>query len=375
MSDEKKAQINKLINKINKKYDSNTLVLGSNLTDHGTIPTPFHSVNALIKGLPRGRFLTIAGPEHVGKGAFLVQVAAYNQALDPNFTVMWSDLENSFDKSWAEHLGLDLSRTLFHGYTKEVNTMEKMLDIALDYMKSELIDMWVIDSIGAMIPKGDVYSGKEEKSLEGTNMLNLQRKLGEFYRKCNVLVSRNEKTGFKGTAVALIGQIYTNPGVNGIPTEEVKGGNAVKHWAHLRLKMRRGPKADWPEKIKIKGLDGKTRELHPGWSCHIKVDKTRLNGAESQEILLPFYHGRGFDSVLSTISAAMSLDLIVRKGPYYECPLFKEKVQGKEEVIKIFTQDSNLLAELGNLVDKTSLEKGFSKAVVEDLEEEINTDE
>jgi len=160
-----------------------------------------------------------------------------------------------------------------------------------------------------------------------------------------------------------------------VSLEEVKGGNSVKHWAHLRLKMRRGPKNDWPKPIKVSGLDGKVREKHPGWACALKVDKTRLNGSESQEILLPFYYGRGFDSVLSTISAAMGLDIITRRGAYYECPLFSEKVQGKEEVISIFSKDSNLLAELGKLVDKVSLEKGVIKEALseddaEDTEEQ-----
>lgn len=368
MDDNKKNQINKLISKINKKYDADTLVLGTNLQNHETIPTPFASVNALARGIPRGRFTTIAGPEHTGKGAFCVQTIAHNQQLDPNFTVMWSDLENSFDKDWAEHLGLDLDRIIFHNYTKSVNTMEKMFDIALDYLKNELIDMWVIDSIGAMIPKGDVLSGKEEKSLEDNNMLNLQRKLGEFYRKCNVIIDRNPKTGYKGCAVVLIGQVYTVPSAN-VALEEVKGGNAVKHWAHLRLKFRRSPKKDWPSPIKVTGLDGQIRSKHPGWACCMKVDKTRLNAAESQEVILPFYFGRGFDSVLSTITAAMGLDIITRKGAYYECSLFPEKIQGKEDVVKFFTSDSNLLAELGKLVDKVSLEKGFSREASDEVSE------
>jgi len=213
MDKDKQNKLAKLAEKLNTKHKAKTLVLGSELSDFETISTPFASVNALIKGVPRGRYTVIAGPEHVGKGAFCVQLAAHNQSIDPNFVVMWSDFENSFDKSWAAKLGLDLERTIFHQYTKEINTMEKMMDIALELLKSEAIDMWVIDSIGAMLPKGDVMSGKEEKSLEDNNMLNLQRKLGEFFRKANVIVNRNLSSGYKGCAVVMIGQVNNCPPV------------------------------------------------------------------------------------------------------------------------------------------------------------------
>lgn len=164
---------------------------------------------------------------------------------------------------------------------------------------------------------------------------------------------------------------YTAPTAN-VALEEVRGGNAVKHWAHIRLRFRRTGKADWPEKINIKGLDGTLRKLHPGWACSIKLDKTRINKNEGQELILKFYYGRGFDSVISTITAAMGLDVITRNGPTYSCELLPEKVKGKEAIIKIFTEDSNLLQKLGELVDKTSLEKGL---LINNTEEETSSEE
>lgn len=163
---------------------------------------------------------------------------------------------------------------------------------------------------------------------------------------------------------------YTVPTAN-VALEEVKGGNAVKHWAHLRLKFRRTGKADWPEKINIKGLDGTVRKVHPGWACSIKVDKTRINSNEGQELLLKFYLGRGFDSVISTITAAMGLDIITRSGPMYSCELLPEPVKGKEALMELFQKDGALMSRLGELVDKVSLEKGLlSMAEEEEIIEE-----
>ena len=350
--------IKKAMDKLNKKSGAPALVWGTDVTEYEYLVTPFASVNSLIKGFSRGRFAVIAGPEHTGKGAFCVQLAAYNQQIDPEFVVMWSDLENSFDTKWAEGLGLDLDRVVFHKYTKEANTMEKMIDLAIELLKTQKIDMWVLDSVGALLPKGDVFaSDGSNRSLEESNMLNLQRKLGESLRKLNIYINRDETTGYKGCATILIGQVYTVPSAN-VALEEVKGGNALKHWAHLRLKFRRGPKADWPKPMELTGLDGKIRKTFPGWAGCVKVDKSRMNANETQEITIPFFFGRGFDSTISTISAAMGLGVITRRGAYYECSILKEKVQGKEELIDIFTKDPEALKQLAALVDKTYVECG-----------------
>lgn len=327
------------IDKILKDYKNLGISRASQAVEYEFYQTPFSTVNNLIGGIPKGRFTTVAGPEHTGKGAFCAQLIAYLQSIDPEFIALWSDFEGSFDDKWAKHLGVDLDRLLIQRYTKEVDTMEKALDGALALIKNISPNMWIVDSIGAMIPKNDVYDSKgEDKSLEGTNMLNLQRKLGEFYRKANVFIAPRSD-GYKGCAVIMIGQIYTVPDAH-VSLEAVKGGNAVKHWAHLRLMFRRGPKSDWPERIKIKGPDGELREVYPGWSGRIKVDKTRINSNEGKEILLPFKHGLGFDSKATTINSAFGLDIIKRAGPTYTCPYLPEgKMVGKDNVIKYFTDN------------------------------------
>jgi len=329
---------NKEIDKILKDYKDLGITRASDATKYEFYSTPFSTVNNLIGGIPRARFCTIAGPEHTGKGAFCAQLIAHLQAEDPDFVCLWSDFESSFDDKWASNLGVDLDRLLIQRYTTDVDTMEKALDQALEIVKSVKPNMWIIDSIGALIPKGDVYDSKgTSKSLENPNMLNLQRKLGEFYRKANIMIAPSKD--YKGCAVILIGQIYTVPDAH-TTLEAVKGGNAVKHWAHLRLMFRRGPKSDWPEKVKIKTPDGETREVFPGWSGRIKVEKTRINANEGKEVLLPFKHGLGFDSKSTTINSAFGLGLIARTGAYYSSPHLPEgKVQGKETVIKFFNDN------------------------------------
>ena len=345
------------IEKLLKEHKDLGITRASDAVKYELFSTPFSTVNNLIGGIPKARFCTFAGPERVGKGTFCAQLIAYLQAQDPEFVALWSDFEGSFDETWATHLGIDLDRLLIQRYSSEVDTMEKALDNALSLIKKMSPHMWVIDSIGAMVPKGDVYDSKgEERSLEKNNMLNLHKKLGEFYRKANILIAPKPKEKYGGCAVILIGQVYSTLEEYG-DLEAVKGGNAVKHWAHLRLMFRRGPKSDWPERVKIKGADGEVRDVYPGWSGRIKVDKTRINTNEGKEVLLPFKHGIGFDSRAATINSAFGLGLITRSGPSYSNPYLPDgRMTGKDKVIEFFNTNEEAYQKLYKDVTNTAME-------------------
>jgi recombination protein RecA len=361
------------IDKILKDFSSFGISTATNATKYTTYPTPFSSLNSLIGGIPKARFTTFAGPEHTGKGAICAQIIADLQAKDPNFIALWTDAESSFDELWAKKLGVDLDRLIIQRYTKEINSMEKLLDQSMDLLKKMDINMWVLDSIGALLPSKDAYETKgkhqTEKSLEGTNMLNLQRKLGEFFRRANIFIAPRPQDNYEGCAVICIGQVYTD--INAyVPMDVVKGGHALKHWAHLRLMFRRGPKSDWPEAIKIKTPDGQVREVFPGWSGRIKVEKTRINANEGKEILLPFKHGTGFDSKSATINSAFGLDLIERSGAIYSSPLLPGGVmKGKENVIKYFNDNPEAYQKL---YDEVMIKASQDIPVDEDSEKNDN---
>lgn len=315
-------------------------------------------------------------PEHVGKGAFCAQLIAHLQSIDPNFVALWTDAENSFDFAWASNLGIDLDRLIIQNYNEEVNTMEKLLDQSLHLLKELKINMWIIDSIGALVPKNDIFKaqGKTlvDKSLESTNMLNLQRKLGEFYRKANIMIAPNPDTNYEGCATILIGQVYSVPNDQNIDLQAVKGGNAVKHWAHLRLLFRRGPRSEWPEPIMVKGHDGVVRKLFPGWSGRIKVDKTRINANEGKEVLLPFTHGKGFDSKISTINSAFGLEIIKKAGAFYSYEHLPEgKIKGKDNVIKFLMDNQEIFDKLNQDVLTAVSSYMESAAEEENTEESI----
>lgn len=366
-------KIKNLLEKVNKKVGSTVLQVASEATAYEFLDTPFATINNLIGGIPLGRFTTIAGPEHTGKGAFCLHLIAYQQSKDPNFIALWTDAENSFEPEWARQLGVDLDRLILQKYTPDADIMETLLDAGLKLIKeSQAIGLWVIDSIGALVPKADLYDSKDtDKGLEGMKMLNLQVKMGEFYRKANTVINRNAVTGYKGCAALLIGQVYTVPDAH-VALQEVRGGNAVKHWAHLRLVLRRGPKSEWPEAKEIIGIDGKKYKTYPGWAGRFKVEKTRINKNEGKEVSISFMHGTGFDSFNSSMNAAFGLGLFERTGPRYACSIFPElKWLGREAVVEHFQKNKEDFDKLKEACVQAALTSVVTSDNAEDVEEVI----
>lgn len=367
-------KISNILDKLNKKVNAEMMSVGSEFKPYQLMDTPFDTLTTLIGGIPYGRFTTVAGPEHTGKGAFLLQLIAYHQAKDPDFIALWTDAESSFEPTWAQQLGVDLDRIIIQRYAGEADIMETLLDAGLKVIKeSQCISLWVIDSIGALVPKADLYDSKDaDKGLEGMKMLNLQVKMGEFYRKANTIINRNPTSGYKGCAVVLIGQIYTVPDAQ-VSLQEVRGGNAVKHWAHLRLILRRGPKSEWPEPVDVVGIDGNTYKVRAGWSGRFKVEKTRINKNESKEIALSFVNGKGFDSFDATINAAFGLGIISRAGGTYTIDAFPDtKWRGRETLVQHFktnAADFDKLKQAVNTAAITASENVTSVTKTEEINE------
>lgn len=361
---DKLSRLNKALKKLNK--DTVTISTASDIVNKFKFyGTQFTALNSMIKGLPLGRVTIIAGPAAVGKTALCLQVIAYRQSIDENFIALWLDFENSFDPSWASQLGIDLDRLIIISYSKEITNMESAFDRALALIKEQVVDFMVVDSIGAMLPKQDVESKKGDRSLEESNMLNLQTKLGEIFRKMNTIIVPKDE--WNGCAVVMLGHVYDVPATTGATLKEVRGGNSVKHWAYLRLMLRRGPRDEGPAEIEIKSFDGRTIKYRPGYSTRIKLEKSKTNANEGQEIAINFYKGRGFDWKESTISAAIGLEIIERNGGWYNCELFPEgKVQGKPAIFKFFKEDEEAYKKLTKLVDEKSIDTGSNDEHRED---------
>jgi len=372
MSDKKKL-IEKALEKLREKNPGIDIGF-NNVRELTAIPTPFVTLNNLnAGGIPRGKFGAIAGPAQTAKSTLLAQIIGYNHQIDPNFMAMWTDAEASIDKEWMQTLGVDLDRLIIQNYDEDRKYMEAMFDDSLKIIETRGIDMWVIDSISALLPKGDAEDSKgDTRSLSEANMMNLQRKLGDFFRRAVITIS--PKKDWQGCACVFIGQIYTVPTATG-GLDEVRGGNAFKHWVHWRWKTRRGNKDEGPAEVAVRFPDGNSGKIRPGWAQHIKQDKSKVNAKEGHEIILQFVHGRGLDSVNSAITALIGNEVISRNGAFYSHPLLPDgKVRGRDALIEILRNDNSLREQLVAEMDKILAQKyvstGLEGSEVKEITEE-----
>jgi len=306
-------------------------VLRMGLKDYPKIPTGVMAVDQLLGGgLPGGKITTIAGPEQTAKGTLAARAVGYNQRnLDG--VACWVDAENALDMHWLDKQGVNVDELLI----VEKDTMENMLDKTLAIIREHLVDQVIIDSIGALLPRAEVESKKgEQRSLNDDTIGLLQRKMGQFLR---LVCGPAAKTQ---TTIVMLGQIYQDINSYG-GLELVKGGNAVKHFTHVRLMTRRGKKAESP----TRKVDGK--DVIAGFASYIKLGKTRQSGTqpEGSETSCPFVFDVGFDDIGFLINKAIAKGSITRNGAVFNFGEFK--AQGMAKFRELVESDEKVLDALG----------------------------
>lgn len=352
---EKRKRINAALKKIEKSTGNVFIKTGNKCEPVKFLATPFDTLNTLIGGgFPIGKFTTIAGAERTGKGTLIAQTLGHHQIINPDFTCLWTDAEDAIDLDWMSLHGVDLERLYVQKYSDDTPNFEKLLDNGIELVRTGAIDMWVIDSVAALLPKAE-----EKKDIHDDSMLDLQRKLPLFFRKASRFINENCVT------TILVGQIYNVPNANYVQ-EEVKGGNALKHWAHLRLKTRRGNRLEGPAAVKVMAPDGESRLIVPGWAQHVKNDKTRINEKEGQEVVLQFVYGRGLDSIAASITALMASGEVERRGGWYYHELFPDgKLQGKDAMVTFLKENTPIRTELTTRMDQRYIQNNLEIEAIE----------
>jgi recombination protein RecA len=175
-----------------------------------------------VGGLPRGRVVEIYGPESSGKTTLTLQVVAEMQRLGG--TCAFIDAEHALDPQYAQKLGVNLQELLI----SQPDTGEQALEIADALVRSGSVDLIVVDSVAALVPKAEI-EGEMGDSLPGLQA----RLMSQALRKLTGTISRTN------TMVVFINQIRMKIGVMFGSPETTTGGNALKFYASVRLDIRR----------------------------------------------------------------------------------------------------------------------------------------
>ena len=312
---DKSKQLDSALGQIERQFGSGT-VMRMGEKRHEKIPAiPTGSLGldiALgIGGLPRGRIVEIYGPESSGKTTLTLEVIAQCQKLGG--TAAFIDAEHALDPIYAEKLGVNVDELL----VSQPDTGEQALEVADIMVSSGGVDILVIDSVAALVPKAEIEGEM------GDHHVGLQARLmSQALRKITGNVKKSD------TLVIFINQIRHKIGVMFGSPETTAGGNALKFYSSVRMDIRRiGTVKDGDEAV--------------GNETRVKVVKNKVSPPFKQAEFQILYN-KGINRLGELIDKGADLDIIEKAGAWYSYE--GEKIgQGKANSIEFLEQNPKLL--------------------------------
>ncbi|MBS3967349.1 MAG: recombinase RecA [Truepera sp.] len=316
MEERKKVLDNTLL-QIEKQFGKGAIMrLGSetNPLEQGIISTGSMSVDLAlgVGGVPRGRVVEIYGPEAGGKTTLSLHIVAEAQRVGG--VAAFIDAEHALDPGYAKALGVNTDELL----VSQPDTGEQALDIAELLVRSGAVDVVVIDSVAALVPRAEIEGEM------GDSFVGLQARLmSQALRKLTGVLSKSKTTMiFINQIREKIGVMYGNP-------ETTPGGRALKFYASVRLEVRRiGDVKSGADKV--------------GNRVRVKVTKNKV-AAPFKEAEVEIMFGRGIDRLGDLINIAADLDIIQKSGSFFKYE-GANIGQGKEKA-GAFLQDNPAIAE------------------------------
>jgi recombination protein RecA len=289
-----------------------------------------------IGGLPRGRIVEIYGPESSGKTTLTLQVIA--EAQKKGLTCAFIDAEHALDPGYAGKLGVDLENL----YISQPDTGEQALEIADVLTRSSAVDVIVIDSVAALVPKAEIEGemGDSHMGLQARLMSQALRKLAATVKQNNVLL-------------VFINQIRMKIGVMFGSPETTTGGNALKFYASVRLDIRR-----------IGAI--KKGEDIIGNETKVKVVKNKV-AAPFREAFFDILYGSGVNHAGEVLDMAVDEKLIDKAGAWYSYNGNKIG-QGRENSCAYLRENPELMAQLETTLREAKLEVPAVRAGTEEAQ-------
>ena len=344
----RQAAINEAIKIIEKEYGKGAIM---DISSENPIKVEAVSSGSLaidsalgIGGYPKGRIVEVYGPESSGKTTIALHAIAEVQKTGG--IAAFIDAENALDIEYAKALGVDFTPGKF--FLSQPDSGEQALDIAEKLILSGAIDIIVIDSVAALVPKAEI------DGVMGANHIGLQARLmSQALRKLTGQINK------ANTIALFINQLREKVGVMFGSPEVTTGGRALKFYSTVRIDVRKGEA--------IKGADSEIL----GNRTKIKIVKNKVAPPfKIAEVDIMF--GEGISKIGETLDFAVDLDIINKSGSWFSYN--GERLgQGRENVKKIFEENEELYNEIYGLVREEIMNKtGKKNSSV--YEEESNDD-
>lgn len=335
---EKKKALEMAMSQIEKQFGKGSVMkLGEfKAMEVEAIPTGALSLDMAlgIGGVPRGRIIEVFGPESSGKTTLALHIVAEAQKMGGDAAFI--DAEHALDPVYAKKLGVDIDNLI----VSQPDTGEQALEITESLVRSGALDVIVVDSVAALVPKAEIDGdmGDSHMGLQARLMSQALRKLtGALNKTKTVLIFINQLR-------EKIGVMFGNP-------ETTTGGRALKFYASVRLDIR---------KIENIKQDGEVK----GNRVRVKVIKNKV-APPFREAEFDVVYGEGISKAGNILDMAVNLDIIEKSGSWFSYN--GERIgQGRENVKRYLKENPKLLEEV-----ESKVRANFSKAFEESLGEEL----
>ncbi len=295
-----------------------------------------------IGGIPKGRIIEIFGPESSGKTTLALHMIAEAQKLGGEAAFI--DAEHALDPVYAKHLGVDIDNLI----VSQPDTGEQGLEIAEALVRSGAIDIIIVDSVAALVPKAEIDGdmGDAHVGLQARLMSQALRKLAGVINKSNCIIV------FINQLREKVGVMFGNP-------ETTPGGRALKFYASVRLDIR---------KIENIKQDGEVL----GNRARVKVVKNKV-APPFREAEFDIIYGKGISKSGNILDLAVNLDIIEKSGSWFG---YKGNRigQGRENAKKYLEDNPEIMNEIEKKV-RDNFNTAFEQSLAEDAPSKVDNDE
>lgn len=291
-----------------------------------------------VGGVPRGRIVEIYGPESSGKTTVALHIVA--EAQKAGGEAAFIDAEHALDPVYAKKLGVDIDNLI----VSQPDTGEQALEIAEALVRSGAIDVIVIDSVAALVPKAEIDGEM------GDAHVGLQARLmSQALRKLAGVISKSKTTAiFINQLREKVGIMFGNP-------ETTPGGRALKFYASVRLDVR-----------KIETIKQSNEMI--GNRTRVKVVKNKV-APPFKEAEFDIIYGQGISKEGNILDVAVNLDIVNKSGAWFSYN--GQRIgQGRENAKQFLRENAEMLKEI-----ELKIRENYSKAFVKSIDAHIETDD
>ena len=339
---EKKKALEAALSQIEKQFGKGSVMKLGEFTAMNVeaIPTGSLSLDVAlgIGGIPRGRIIEVYGPESSGKTTLTLHMIAEAQKLGGEAAFI--DAEHALDPVHAKKLGVDIDNLI----VSQPDTGEQALEIAEALVRSGALDIIVVDSVAALVPKAEIDGDM------GDSHIGLQARLmSQALRKLAGAINKSK------TVIVFINQLREKVGIMFGNPETTTGGRALKYYSSVRLDIR---------KIENIKQDGEI----VGNRARVKVVKNKM-APPFREAEFDIVYGKGISKVGNILDMAVNLDIVEKSGAWFSYN-GQRISQGRENAKRYLAEHPDIMDEI-----EKKVRDNFAKAFEQSLGEELPSDD